>query len=248
MATNRNRLRRGLVVALGFLAVPLTYVAQGSHNFTDVPTGAFYHASVEWIVNRSITGGCGAGIYCPDSPVTRGQMAVFMRSLGLALTPTVQLTNGTLAVIDIDNNATNVVCPGAAYTPTFAQRAVIYAKVGLEGPADFSFWVHPVVSTDNGVTWNNPSGFSNSAEASPPQPGRAAALTSTASHDLTPGVAYRFAIRIPRAFTSPGTGDPNAGWCGLHVEFVNRNPATGPAFDGGEASATSADQRSLVTN
>ncbi|HEX4438485.1 MAG TPA: S-layer homology domain-containing protein, partial [Thermoanaerobaculia bacterium] len=31
-----------------------------------------------------ITGGCGNGNYCPDGPVTRGQMAVFLsKALGL---------------------------------------------------------------------------------------------------------------------------------------------------------------------
>ena len=32
-----------------------------------------------------ITGGCGAGNYCPNQPLTRGQMAVFLaKGLGLS--------------------------------------------------------------------------------------------------------------------------------------------------------------------
>jgi hypothetical protein len=31
-----------------------------------------------------VTGGCGNGNYCPDAPLTRGQMAVFLaKALGL---------------------------------------------------------------------------------------------------------------------------------------------------------------------
>ncbi len=46
--------------------------------FGDVPPGAF---AVDWIEDLAATGitaGCGAGDYCPDSPITRAQMAVFL--------------------------------------------------------------------------------------------------------------------------------------------------------------------------
>jgi hypothetical protein len=52
--------------------------------FLDVPTsdGAFQY--VEALVAADITAGCGGGNYCPDSPVTRRQMAVFIaKALGL---------------------------------------------------------------------------------------------------------------------------------------------------------------------
>ena len=52
--------------------------------FTDVPTGHPQFRFVEALVASGITGGCGAGIYCPDNPLTRGQMAVFLSvALGL---------------------------------------------------------------------------------------------------------------------------------------------------------------------
>jgi hypothetical protein len=38
---------------------------------------------IEALYASGITGGCGAGNYCPDNPVTRGQMAVFLaKALG----------------------------------------------------------------------------------------------------------------------------------------------------------------------
>jgi hypothetical protein len=50
------------------------------------------HAFAPWIydlVSRGVTAGCGNGQYCPASPVTRDQMAVFLlRTLeGPAYTP-----------------------------------------------------------------------------------------------------------------------------------------------------------------
>jgi len=52
--------------------------------FSDVPTSNPFFQHVEALVNSGITSGCGAGNYCPDAPLTRGQMAVFLsKALGL---------------------------------------------------------------------------------------------------------------------------------------------------------------------
>jgi len=52
--------------------------------FTDVPTTAPFFQYVEALAASGITGGCGGGMYCPNNPVTRGQMAVFLaKALGL---------------------------------------------------------------------------------------------------------------------------------------------------------------------
>jgi len=52
--------------------------------FTDVPVGHPQHRFVEALVAAGVTAGCGGGLYCPDNPVTRGQMAVFLSvALGL---------------------------------------------------------------------------------------------------------------------------------------------------------------------
>jgi S-layer family protein len=58
--------------------------APGTQTFTDVPTTHPFHRFVEALAASGITGGCGGGNYCPDSPLTRGQMAVFLAAaLGL---------------------------------------------------------------------------------------------------------------------------------------------------------------------
>ena len=46
--------------------------------FTDVPLGYWSGAFIEQLAAEGITGGCGGGRYCPDSPITRAEMAVFL--------------------------------------------------------------------------------------------------------------------------------------------------------------------------
>ncbi len=56
----------------------------GVATFSDVPTGSTYFKFVEALYASGITAGCGGGNFCPNTPVTRGQMAVFLASaLGL---------------------------------------------------------------------------------------------------------------------------------------------------------------------
>jgi S-layer family protein len=56
--------------------------------FADVPVGHPFHRFVEALYASGITGGCGGGNFCPDQPVTRGQMAVFLAgALGLHWAP-----------------------------------------------------------------------------------------------------------------------------------------------------------------
>jgi hypothetical protein len=46
--------------------------------FADAPTTHWAAAWIEQLATEGITGGCGNNNYCPGSPVTRGQMAVFL--------------------------------------------------------------------------------------------------------------------------------------------------------------------------
>ncbi|HEV2852121.1 MAG TPA: S-layer homology domain-containing protein [Thermoanaerobaculia bacterium] len=46
--------------------------------FNDVPANAFAAAFIERLAAEGISTGCGGGSYCPHSPVTRAQMAVFL--------------------------------------------------------------------------------------------------------------------------------------------------------------------------
>jgi hypothetical protein len=57
-----------------------SYTPPACHGmFADVPCpGGFAVNWIEQLSIEGITGGCGGGNYCPDNPVTRGQMAVFL--------------------------------------------------------------------------------------------------------------------------------------------------------------------------
>ena len=46
--------------------------------FDDVPPNSFAAAWIEALAAEGITVGCGNGNYCPNNPVTRAQMAVFL--------------------------------------------------------------------------------------------------------------------------------------------------------------------------
>jgi len=55
-----------------------------SASFLDVPANHPFFQYVEALAASGVTGGCGGGDYCPDAPLTRGQMAVFLaKALGL---------------------------------------------------------------------------------------------------------------------------------------------------------------------
>jgi hypothetical protein len=49
-----------------------------SGTFSDVSCPSNFADWIERLAGEGITGGCGGGRYCPDAPVTRAQMAVFL--------------------------------------------------------------------------------------------------------------------------------------------------------------------------
>ncbi len=70
----------GMVVGYQLQVSP----APPAATFGDVPTSHPFFQFVEALAASGITGGCGGGNFCPDNPVTRGQMAVFLsKALGL---------------------------------------------------------------------------------------------------------------------------------------------------------------------
>jgi len=80
----------GATSATRFQAVRLVYRLQVSGapataTFpNDVPTSHPFFRFVEALAASGISGGCAAGSFCPNDPVTRGQMAVFLATaLGL---------------------------------------------------------------------------------------------------------------------------------------------------------------------
>jgi S-layer homology domain len=68
------------VVVAVMLAIPATLYA--SHQFNDVTNSHTFHEAISWMADNGITQGCNPPAntnYCPENPVTRGQMAGFMK-------------------------------------------------------------------------------------------------------------------------------------------------------------------------
>ena len=79
-ASDSSRQLAGIVVGYKLQVSPPPATA----TFGDVPTSHLFFQFIEALAASGITGGCGAGNYCPDAPLTRGQMAVFLaKALGL---------------------------------------------------------------------------------------------------------------------------------------------------------------------
>jgi hypothetical protein len=75
--------------SIRFAGILVGYVLQvstapGQPTFGDVPVDHPFFQFIEALAASGITAGCGGGNFCPESPLTRGQMAVFLaKALGL---------------------------------------------------------------------------------------------------------------------------------------------------------------------
>ncbi len=95
--TRLRSMRRLTVVGIAALMLAVPVAVSASHVFSDVPTSNTFHTQIARLVGAGITGGCGSGKYCPNDPVTRGQMAAFFnRGLGRG-------TEGIFAIDDWDD-------------------------------------------------------------------------------------------------------------------------------------------------
>jgi len=118
-------------------------VIPGQPSFSDVPANHLFYSFIENIAARSITAGCGSGIYCPDQPVTRAQMAVFLEKSTRGLTFSPGPATGVFGDVApghwaggwIEQLATDGItagCGGGDYCPdavvTRAQMAVFLLK------------------------------------------------------------------------------------------------------------------------
>lgn len=62
------------------LTIPGTSIA--GDRFQDVPSSNIFHDDIGWLADQGVTRGCNPptnDMFCPDDPVTREQMAAFMR-------------------------------------------------------------------------------------------------------------------------------------------------------------------------
>ena len=71
----------------------------GALAFNDVSSDAYYAKAVRWAAQQGITSGTSAGVFSPDAPCTRGQMAMFLYAY--AKTPA---ATGTVPFADVNSN------------------------------------------------------------------------------------------------------------------------------------------------
>lgn len=82
--TSRNTL---IVLSASLVIGGAAGAAWGSHSFGDVTEQNVFHDDIAWLSETGITKGCNPptnSSFCPDDPVTRGQMAAFLRRLAEA--------------------------------------------------------------------------------------------------------------------------------------------------------------------
>jgi hypothetical protein len=73
-SVTREQMAAFMIRAIGELNPP----QPEQQRFLDVPPQNVFYAYIDRMAVLGITVGCGGGNYCPQSPVTRGQMAVFL--------------------------------------------------------------------------------------------------------------------------------------------------------------------------
>lgn len=198
--------------------------------FTDVEDTSVFCRNVEWLKNRSITLGCiNATTYCPNDPVTRVQMALFLQRAGNATTPTTIAGYNSGSFLDIDLSP--VLCPTGLYTAPFSKIA---HGVGLVLAWTFAadtmnVTITPVSRPNASAPWTptagNPSTWTATGNAAqmdgrvlfPPQP-------------LAPGETHQWGLQVSRAGITPG-GD-FAGWnCQILIDVENRVTTSSPFDD-----------------
>lgn len=156
--------------------------------------------SVSWLKNREVTLGCATNLYCPDTVVTRLQMAAFLQRMGDRLTP--ELLSASGSVTDLGSapadGALVAAMPAGAAVP-YARRvnATYVCSVAVTGPVlvglDIPF------STDGGATWSPVDGLKANAFtmlATTDAANQRLLLTVQGERTLAANTTERYAARI----------------------------------------------------
>ena len=150
-APRRKRVA-AVLLALAAVAIP---AAWASDRFTDVPDSHLAHDEISTIARAGITRGCSPTRFCPDDPVTRQAMALFLARTLRAQTPAFRIGGINSGFVDPDAN--QLVCGTLALSPAVTATAVVQGYVNLKQAeaGELGYRVIPTVSDDGGVTWND---------------------------------------------------------------------------------------------
>jgi hypothetical protein len=211
----------------------VTYALASSQcdTFTDVLATANFCSAVQWLKNRQITLGCGSTTtYCPNDPVTRASMSLFMNRLGKVLSPEIVYQFGRPHAVIVNGAPPfGIYCQTADSTSTFEPfnhptTAVITTT--FSGLADNTIaWGTAIVySDDGGATWNQV--FNSNAHRASAGAGQWSEVTNVAATPVAPGAKYRAGILVFRDDAS--TGNFTDSRCQVAVTIQNANGASPP--------------------
>ena len=121
---------------------------------------SIFDADIQWLFYSGITKGCSDERFCPDDPVTRGQMAAFLdRALHLAPSATDYFTDDNASIFEADINALAAAaitkgCTATTFCPTAdvtrgQMAAFLVRALGLPGTTTDYF------TDDNGTTFES---------------------------------------------------------------------------------------------
>jgi glucose/arabinose dehydrogenase len=189
--------------------------------FTDVTGADSYCDSVEWLRNRTITGGCTPTSYCPPEVVTRASMALLQYRFGGVISPLFGITERVeSAAIDTQP----IVCAGTSdIAPVAYPRNVqAFFSASLETTGALTAGVTLVASRNAGATWE-PVSLTRMRVQTP-----AAAWRSASGHGVlavNAGNAVRFGLMLQR---EGGAANVNSVRCQIAWMGVNRDGAAPP--------------------
>jgi hypothetical protein len=213
-----------IAILVAATAVSPTVSAAPCAGFVDIDDQSPFCGNVQWIKNRLITLGCiNQTTYCPNDPVSRLSMALFLQRLGLALTP--EYLQGAQAFNEpLDPAPVRcIVTPLNTGRPHIAEGIGSFSTLLNNGAADIA--VQFVESTDVGKTWNAVS----PVHAVSVGDQQAASLTLLLGpRTLAAGTQYQYGLRISRVAGSTTTGNPTNGICRSRLAIGNRNPSIPP--------------------
>jgi len=200
----------------------------GAPPFSDVSAAATYCTNTEWLANRGITLGCTATTYCPNDPVTRASMALFMNRLADALIePPVRIENNLGAFNLTALAINNVVCEANVLLAAGYPRSIsMSTHVTMTSPNGFAaMGIQPLYSTDLGATWSFPNTYAQFVTFDSVYSGNASVPTT---FTLPAGMPLRVGVGT---FTNGGaTLMASGGRCHVLVQVQSRSGSASP-FD-----------------
>jgi hypothetical protein len=220
----------GGAMALSFAASSAqAATCTGAPPFTDVSASATYCTNTEWLANRGVTLGCVGTNFCPNDPVTRASMALFMNRLAdaLVLPPTRVLQSlgaFTLTGASVDNAVCQQNVLAAANYPRSISMTTHVTALSAAGLVTMG--IQPIYSTNGGATWNFPNGIAAYVTFDTSYWGH---VTSPATFTLPAGLPLRVAVG---PYSQAGaTGVATGGRCFILVHAQSLSGTASPFDD-----------------